>query len=412
MKAFALAVAVTAVMLLPAAASCQVLTGSSGSYASGDTVTIYGTGLPTKAVPGPVIWCTFDDYGAGHIGDDIPDVDTRWIPDSPPNGNQLLDYTDRWAHSGTISAMADTVDEDPSGFSSFLHGVQIIEVSEYQDVMYMTSWRKTGNMDPNDFDGTALAGKWDRITSDVGDPADGYIYGYRGACTAIQGSFQVRRDIDGNKIGFGDLYDQAWGYDVHNDGTFIANILPSARVTCAFPWNGPEVRLEEYVVINTPGVYDGTVGQYTIGYSGEEQSDFYWRAADGGNMGFNLFRFGLAQQNGPTAGGGAVWRWFMDDCYADTTLVRVELGNNEVFADCTHREIQPAISWDEVSGEIQIVFNAGSFEDDDTAYLFVMDRENNPSNGVAVTVSGSGAPPGADPGPPGTPTNLRATESD
>ena len=78
---------------------------------------------------------------------------------------------------------------------------------------------------------------------------------------------------------------------------------------------------------------------------------------------------------------------YIDDIYIQFgTRKRVEIGNNAVFANCTHREIQPAVTWSDTG--ITGTFNRGSFETGDTVYFFVVDEDGAASNGYAVTIGG------------------------
>lgn len=57
--------------------------------------------------------------------------------------------------------------------------------------------------------------------------------------------------------------------------------------------------------------------------------------------------------------------------YLDTTLMRVECGNNSVYANCTIREPQPCTGW--ANTEIEATFNQGLLESG-TNYRFVFDN--------------------------------------
>jgi len=73
--------------------------------------------------------------------------------------------------------------------------------------------------------------------------------------------------------------------------------------------------------------------------------------------------------------------WEGDDMFVNFTWARVELGNQPVYADCTHLEIQPPKAW--TSGEITIDLNQGSFPPG-PAYLFVINEEEVASPGRLV----------------------------
>ena len=72
--------------------------------------------------------------------------------------------------------------------------------------------------------------------------------------------------------------------------------------------------------------------------------------------------------------------FFIDDVYVDNSWQRVEVGDNSVFASCTHREIQIPTSWSDT--EISVTWNQGSFENYTPVYIFVVDENGDASNGL------------------------------
>ena len=77
---------------------------------------------------------------------------------------------------------------------------------------------------------------------------------------------------------------------------------------------------------------------------------------------------------------------YVDELYIDRSWARIEIGNNAVYADCTHREIQPALTWSDTG--ITGTFNRGSFNSGDTVYFFVIDEDGVASDGYPVTIGG------------------------
>jgi len=65
--------------------------------------------------------------------------------------------------------------------------------------------------------------------------------------------------------------------------------------------------------------------------------------------------------------------WYYDDIYIDNSWARVEIGDNPIYEDCTHREIQYINSWSNES--INVIFNQGSFNDSEDMYLFIVNEE-------------------------------------
>lgn len=113
---------------------------------------------------------------------------------------------------------------------------------------------------------------------------------------------------------------------------------------------------------------------------------------DGTNDISHIWILGANWSNSPNPGARLDW----GEVYVDSTPARVEIGNAETWAACTHREIQPPTAWS--NSEITVTFNAGSFEDDDTVYLYVVDANGDASPASdGITISGSSSPSPAPP---------------
>ncbi|MDA8113517.1 MAG: hypothetical protein M0Z43_02155 [Acidithiobacillus sp.] len=85
----------------------------------------------------------------------------------------------------------------------------------------------------------------------------------------------------------------------------------------------------------------------------------------------------------------AIGDLYIDDAYIDNSWARVEIGDASTYAACTHREIQPITVW---GATTTITVNQGSFANDASAYLFLIDDTGAPSPGYSITF-GTGAPP-------------------
>lgn len=82
--------------------------------------------------------------------------------------------------------------------------------------------------------------------------------------------------------------------------------------------------------------------------------------------------------------GGTEAYTYWDDIYIDNSWARVEIGDNATYSNCTHREIQPALTWSDTG--ITGTFNQGSFNAGDTVYVFVVDENGIASAGYAVVL--------------------------
>ena len=77
-----------------------------------------------------------------------------------------------------------------------------------------------------------------------------------------------------------------------------------------------------------------------------------------------------------------------DYVYIDTTRARVEIGDNQTWENCTHREIQIPVYWRSPSGrgEIQVQFNQGSFGSGEIVYLFVVNEDGEVTPGYPIRI--------------------------
>lgn len=81
--------------------------------------------------------------------------------------------------------------------------------------------------------------------------------------------------------------------------------------------------------------------------------------------------------------------YYLDDVYVDTTWQRIEIGDNAVYANCTHRETQIPTLWND--GQIQFNLNFGSFTTE-PLYLFVIDENGVASSGYPINSGDTVAP--------------------
>jgi hypothetical protein len=76
---------------------------------------------------------------------------------------------------------------------------------------------------------------------------------------------------------------------------------------------------------------------------------------------------------------------YWESLYVDRSWARVEVGDNAVYANCTHREIQIPSAWS--ASSITARVNRGSFSSLDDLYLFVVDESGNPSPGFQLNAT-------------------------
>ena len=85
---------------------------------------------------------------------------------------------------------------------------------------------------------------------------------------------------------------------------------------------------------------------------------------------------------------GAVGNYWIDDAYIDNTWQRVEIGNNATYNSCTLKEIQLPTAW--TDGSISFSVNQGSFSNGATGYVFVTDASGVRNTGYTVTFGSGG----------------------
>lgn len=144
----------------------------------------------------------------------------------------------------------------------------------------------------------------------------------------------------------------------------------------------------EFIDSSAPGTADAVLRFWQDGQLKEVRTGFIARTNQ------NLKRpyfIGFFNAWGPNTAAGETSRapnlFIMDDVYASPTLARVEIGDNQSYNSCTHREVQLPLSWSD--GQIKVKVNQGSFPTDPTpAYLFVVDDNGNVSDGKKVNFGG------------------------
>jgi len=166
-------------------------------------------------------------------------------------------------------------------------------------------------------------------------------------------------------------------YDLANSSSAISVKYHSSQLSKNGVWKHYQVEIVESSV----GGADGRVRQYIDGnldlVSAIPATTRYTSAH------YNQIRIGhYYAKDGdslcPSNPGAYV---YLDDVYVDTSLARVEIGNNPDYSKCTHREIQIPSKWSSTS--IELGSMRGDFSGENP-YLFVVDGSG------AVSNNGSG----------------------
>jgi len=85
-------------------------------------------------------------------------------------------------------------------------------------------------------------------------------------------------------------------------------------------------------------------------------------------------------QMGPDTIG--VYDYYFDNIYLSDTWARIEIGNNISWNNCTQRTVIPFESWKD--NEIKVPVKSEYLGFDGPYYIFVVDYENNPSEGLLI----------------------------
>jgi hypothetical protein len=146
-------------------------------------------------------------------------------------------------------------------------------------------------------------------------------------------------------------------------------------------------RFERYIDLGTPGRADG----YSyVALDLETAQTISGGVFTSGDCGIDSVLIGhyFARDGVGTPRPWATRFW--SELYVDTTPARVEIGDQPVFEDCTHREIQIPTGWSD--GRIDVQVNQGTFTAGDTGYVFVVDEHDNASDGYPVVFGDSAEP--------------------
>jgi len=298
-----------------------------GYFSNNGSVVWAGSGAGVKSIASPFKW---DNFESGNIDGvyDTPTEGTFDIVTSPIRSNSTF----------TVRSNSNPTDS---------RGSQIgVSSSNTYDGYYTSFWQRYENGYSFDTNGQD---KHIRIfTGSEGFPYPNVGVGKFGFENQRQFSWSIENGAAGNYVGYGNLYDD---YDWHRIDMWFK---PSTGIGNS---DGiVKVWIDCVSIVNLSNVTTDSGGYNS--YSGLWGVSTYYYQANNDS--------------------------YIDDVYFDYTQARVEIGNNPIFANCTHREIQIPTSWLDTS--ITITFNQGSFVDGEQAYLFIIDSDGNASDGYPITI--------------------------
>ncbi len=170
-------------------------------------------------------------------------------------------------------------------------------------------------------------------------------------------------NADGSHSTYNDFRtDQSTCLDGSRDPT--RNLPPSSLINNG--WNHLQIQMD-----------GGTLGHPTASYSVwlngnvyDYETNLYYRC--GNEDYYNKFLLYLWVGNCYQTSSMMETYVNYDDVYVDNSWARIEIGDNQDYMSCTHRETQIPVSWN--SNSIEFEANQGAFEDAEQLYLFIVDE--------------------------------------
>jgi hypothetical protein len=342
-----------AVMLpLAAHAAPSITSLSSQSLSHGQSITVSGAGFGVKSPVAPLLWDPIDGvYSSISEGTTVPVGGSYPWGDLSGSALNQATFTLQDAR-GKFKAKYSNRTQLSNGGNSVVGHTNFPAVGSGK--LYLSYWMNP-SVDPNTNNPSSF--KLMRLTNDGG-------WGDGAAVTFIWEPDKFYN------------YDFASGYHYEQWKTWNGNVAA---------WNRMEVVMDNSVsqkpkmsgyinnglfISGVSGDGTGTAGGSTTGALSSSITGIYTLGADWSNA------------------SGTPARLDFGEIYVDNTLARVEICNASTKTTSNHCEIQiPQTIWND--GQLNINVNQGSFADNSTAYLFVVDASGNASAGKAISFGSS-----------------------
>ena len=334
-------------LLCSIAIAAPSISSTSGTLDFGETVVISGSDFGSKATAAPQLWDNFD----------ASSIDTgKWV-----NAYSMTTTTNRQRHvDSTRSALGDMSDSWAAGS---LEMNDESGMPGYGGKVYISIWFQCGDS-WNWSDAVWSNGfKWMRIIDTDAD--DEFAWSH------VSGS----------------------GYLTPNNGNAAYNMGPGWT-----PKDNMSINSWYHFefIISTPSTNHSSTDATAKMYVNGDLKDgmdlavgdaLTWWGRDSADAIDHIrpYRFWHTNTGTPTENSNI----YIDDAYIDNSWARVMVGNASTLATSTHREICQPTAWG--ASEITVTFNQGSFADEATAYLFVIDSDGTASSGYEIEIGASGA---------------------
>lgn len=372
-------------LLIPSVCfSAPVIDGDSGTLSHGNsyTVTSSGSTFGSKATAAPLMWETFEN---ATVGQTISEANALWSD----KGDSALIYVGDSDNRNSLSTK--NLDCSYSSNKEAWANNLGFWTGSGRSVGYIEFWCKLspngGYLNPETVNYYQM--KMARVTGWVNENAS--------TPYPTLSLFTWTDDLWPNDPPNGDT-DTYWA--MYADPTTNHHYTPNAITDdiTAFIANGYESPWVNITIQFDEGSYEtnDAVITYTIGdvdggiIETHTDTGFYWRTGflDLGAVAeedYHVDAFAFHIYLDDEHDGPPYPTMYIDNIYADNTYARVVIGDNSVYANCTHREIQIPTNWS--ANSVSFTVNQGSFNDGETAYVFVVDSDGSASSGREITFS-------------------------
>lgn len=361
------------ILLIPSLAfSAPAVTGTTGTLTHGTSVTISGSGFGSKASAAPV---AFGDMENNSVNARIG----AWTQTGYPDG--IITVSGSNARHANSSYNATCTFANQNEFCAF-QGAPASASIYAQYWVYLDSGFDWGLANIKLFRLWATSGaenlrvqSYNRGDVVVEGPDEGHGGYYSGACppSPSGGWYPV--------VPGGSTADAVWGHSSNCSDWLPGSIEWRSLQTdiSKSAWHLFQFEFQE----GSANTANGTLRWWVDGKKVFDHSDVTTRTGA-----YNKFVQVLGFYRDSTNDGTGTLH--LDDLYIDNTWSRVEIGDASTYATSTHREIQPATSWED--GSVAVTLNRGSFGASDNAYLYVVDSTGAVnSSGYAITFGDQGA---------------------